>query len=62
MNNVIETVFAFFLGALLVFCLACALTTSNRTLEQAGIDRIAYCCNAYSNWYEIVWIKEGKAR
>lgn len=37
----------------------CAIrSTPNTVLRKVGIERIAYCCNAHSNWYEIVW-KEG---
>lgn len=34
--------------------------SNKEELNSVGIERIAHCSNAHSNWNEIVWIKEVK--
>lgn len=48
----------FVIGLVATFIPCVRTTTPNSTLREVGIERIAYCCNAHSNWYEIVWKTE----
>lgn len=34
------------------------ITTEHEMLRAVGIDRVEYCHNVHSNWYEIVWREE----
>lgn len=36
----------------------CTYTSYEDNLHQVGIERIEYCHNVHSNWYEIVWKEE----
>ena len=59
MNDAFVAGFIGFVIELVVMSIPCVRsTTPDSTLREVGIERIAYCCNAHSNWYEIVW-KEG---
>lgn len=36
----------------------CTYTINKDSLHQVGIERIEFCHNVHSNWYEIVWKEE----
>lgn len=59
MNEFIVGIIIGFAVGVLAITVACVINaTPDAVLREVGIERIAYCCNAHSNWYEIVW-KEG---